>query len=74
MVAKDIFPFATVTDGCKEASFMGFPHEYGILGTTFRKVTPQVWFLLLNLPFCNCQSWLQGGKYPLQPLLMVAKP
>ena len=24
MVAKDIFPFATVTDGCKEANFMGF--------------------------------------------------
>ena len=26
MVAKDIFPFATVTDGCKEANFMGFSH------------------------------------------------
>ena len=25
MVAMDIFPFATVTDGCKEADFMGFP-------------------------------------------------
>ena len=26
MVAKDIFPFATVTDGCKEANFMGCSH------------------------------------------------
>ena len=26
MVAKDIFPFATVTDGCKEANYMGFSH------------------------------------------------
>ena len=26
MVAKDIFPFATVTDGCEEANFMGFSH------------------------------------------------
>ena len=26
MVAKDIFPFATVTDGCKEDNFMEFSH------------------------------------------------
>ena len=26
MVAKDIFSFATVTDGCEEANFMGFCH------------------------------------------------
>ena len=26
MVAKDIFPFATVTDDCKEANCMGVPH------------------------------------------------
>ena len=26
MVAKDIFCFATMTDGCEEASFMGFSH------------------------------------------------
>ena len=25
------FPFATLTDGCKEANFKGFSHEYGIL-------------------------------------------
>ena len=24
MLAKDIFPFATLTDGCKEANIMGF--------------------------------------------------
>ena len=27
MVAKDTFPFATVTDGCKEANFMRFFHN-----------------------------------------------
>ena len=37
MVAKDIFPFATVTDGCEEANFMGFSHDYGILETTSKK-------------------------------------
>ena len=39
MVARDIFHFATVTDGCKEANFMEFFHEYGILDTTFWKVS-----------------------------------
>ena len=34
MVAKDIFSFATVTDGCEEADFMGFSNDYGILYTT----------------------------------------
>ena len=28
-VAKDIFLFATVTDGWKENNFTGFSHEYG---------------------------------------------
>ena len=37
MVAKDIFPFATVTDSCEEANFMGFSHDYGILDTTSKK-------------------------------------
>ena len=31
ILAKDIFPFATVTDSCKEVNFMGFSHESGIL-------------------------------------------
>ena len=35
MVAMDIFPFATVTDSCEEANFMGFAYEYGILDITF---------------------------------------
>ena len=34
MVAKDIFPFATVTDGCEEANFMGFFHKYELLDST----------------------------------------
>ena len=39
MVAKNIFPFATKTDGCKEANFMGFSHEDGILDTFAKKVS-----------------------------------
>ena len=39
MVAKDIFSFATVPDGCEEANFIGFFHENGILDTTFGKVS-----------------------------------
>ena len=35
MVAKDIFPFATVTDGFEKANLMGFSHEYDIFDTTF---------------------------------------
>ena len=27
MVAKDILPFASVPDGCKEANFMGFSQK-----------------------------------------------
>ena len=37
MVAKYIFPFAIVTDGCKEANYIGFSHEIGILNTIFLK-------------------------------------
>ena len=63
MVAKDIFPFATVTDGCEEANFMGFSHEYGILDTTSKKFSQKMENLLkicMKLPF-------------LQPSVMVAK-
>ena len=42
MRANYIFPFATVTDGCNEANFMRFSHEYGILDTTSGKVTQQM--------------------------------
>ena len=37
MVAKDIFPFATVTESCEEVNFVGFSFEYGIWDTTFWK-------------------------------------
>jgi hypothetical protein len=42
MVAKDIFPFATTTDGCEKPNFMGFFHEYSIFGTTFKKVSQKM--------------------------------
>ena len=32
------FPFATMTDGCKEANFIGLSHEYDILDTTSWKI------------------------------------
>ena len=35
MVAKDMFPFANLTDGSKEANFMGFSYQYGFLDRTF---------------------------------------
>ena len=31
---KNIFPFVTVTDGCEEANFLVFFHEYAIMDTT----------------------------------------
>ena len=49
MVAKDIFPFATVTDGCKDANFMGFSHEYCILDTTSKKLNFIEKFFEINL-------------------------
>ena len=36
MVAKDIFPLATVTDGCKEADFMDFSNKIYISCETFK--------------------------------------
>ena len=63
MVAKDIFPFATVTDGCEEANFMGFSHDYGILETTSKKKSQKMRILLKN-----------SMKFTLlQPAVMVAK-
>ena len=63
MVAKDIFCFATVSDGCEEANFMSFSHEYGILDTTSWKVSQKIEILLKN-----------SEKFTfLQPSVMVAK-
>ena len=36
MVAKDIFSFATMTDGCKKVNFMEFFNKIHILGETFQ--------------------------------------
>ena len=63
MVAKDIFPFATVPDGFKEANFMRFSHENGILDTTFGKVSPKMLILLKN----------SMKSTTLQPSVTVAK-
>ena len=38
MVEMAFFPFATVSDGCKDLNFMGVSHEYGILNTIALKV------------------------------------
>ena len=42
MVAKDLFPFATVTDGCKVVKFMEFSHENGIFNTISLKVKKNI--------------------------------
>ena len=42
MVAQDIFPFAFMTDGSKEANFMGFSHGYGTLDTTSWKLSQKM--------------------------------
>ena len=63
MVAKEIFPFPTVTDGFEEANLVGFSHEYDIFDTTFLKFSQKKEVLLksfLALTF-------------LQPSVMVAK-
>ena len=36
------FPFATKTEGCKEANFTGFSHENGILATIVKKVSQKM--------------------------------
>ena len=62
MVAKNIFPFATMTEGCKEANFMGFSHEHDILDTSFGNFHKNVNFLKNSM---KLTFW--------QPFVMVAK-
>ena len=63
MVAKDFFPFATVTNGCKEAKIMEFSHKYDIFDTTSWKVSQT----MLNIQK-NSMKFIF-----LQPSVMVAK-
>ena len=44
MVAKDIFPFATMTDGCKKVNFMEFFNTIYIFGETFPNVVSKMPF------------------------------
>ena len=60
---KGYFCFSTASDGCKEANFMSFSHEYGILDTTSWKVSQEMQILLKNSMTLNF----------LQPSVMVAK-
>ena len=65
MVAKDIFPFATMTDGCEEANFMGFSNENGILDTTSKKFSQKMGILLkifMKLPFFQPSVMVAKGK------------
>ena len=66
MVAKDIFPFATVTDGCQEANFIGFSHDYGILNTTSKNFFLQKMRILLKnsmkLTFLHPSVMVAKGK------------
>ena len=63
MVAKDIFPFATTTDGCKKVNFMEFFNTIYIFSETFQN-------MVSKMPF----SWENPMKLAsLQPSGMVAK-
>ena len=59
MVAKDIFPVATVTDSGKEVNFMGFSYEFGILDL-FKRFTRNVDFIeqfQKIYPFPTVNQW-----------------
>ena len=61
MVAKDIFCFATMSDGYEEANVTSFSHEYGILDTTSLKME----ILLKNsmkLTFLQSSVMVEKGK------------
>ena len=76
MVAKDIFPFATMTDGCKEVNFMEFLIKFPFFVKTSKNWCPKCHIhgkIPWNLPLCNRQSRFQREKYPPQPWVMVAK-
>ena len=65
MVAKNIFPFATVTDGCEEANFMRFSHDNGILDITSKKFSQKIIILLKNsmkLTFLQLSVMVAKGK------------
>ena len=63
MVAKDIFPFATMTDGWKKVNFMEFFDKIYIFVENFPNV-------VFKMPF----SWENPMKlFSLQPTGMVAK-
>ena len=74
MVAKDIFPFATMTDGCKKVNFM----EFFFIKSIFLVEISQMWCskchfhgkIPWNYSLRNCQAWLRREKYPSQPWLM----
>ena len=63
MVAKDMFPSATVTDSCEEVKFMKNFQEYGVLKTTSlrrkeKKNVDLVWKLHeINLFATSSHGW-----------------
>ena len=48
MVAKDIFPFATMNDGCKKVNFMEFFNTIYFFGEPFTNVVSKMPFALEN--------------------------
>ena len=65
MVVKDIFCFATMSDGYKEANITSFSHEYGILDTTSLKVSPKMEILLkkfMKSTFLQSSVMVEKGK------------
>ena len=83
MVAKDIFPFATMTDGCKKVNFIELFWKIlrsGVQNAIFMGNSHEISIFATvrhgckgkNI-LCNHDSWLQRIFFALQPWLTVAK-
>ena len=69
MVAKDIFSFATVTDGSKEANFMGFSHYiYENEKTSENMYLPMNWAKKSQFYFSFFKIDSQNTKFNLEYL------
>ena len=63
MIAKDIFPFITMDDSCKEMNFMVFFNEFISINKSSKELAPK-------MPY----SWENALKFiPLQPSVTVAR-
>ena len=72
MVAKDIFSFATVTDGCKEATYMGIPqYIYENELTSKNMYLPMILAKKSQFHFSFFKEDSQNPKFSLEYLILV---